>query len=190
MPSTDAQSAGAAPGRARARHCDGPGPFPIVVVRPATAILPGYLRRHQPWQRAANQLAAALTEQSRAALGPGHLVDDGMSVNLDDPHAFLLWLPGREVVGNIIRYARVLAAAPPPGAVRIGRDYRGRPVVAVLHAARWSLVLRRADPGPAVWVFLAAVGPLGLRCHGFGELGAAWDAMTRDVYATLAGGIG
>jgi hypothetical protein len=160
------------------------------VVRPATATLPSYLRRHRPWQRAANQLAAALTEQSRTAVGPGQLVHHGIGVNLDDPHSFLLWLPRREVVGNIIRYARVLAAAPPPGAVRIGRDRRARPVVAVLHAARWSLVLRRADSGPAVWAFLAATGQLGLRFHGIGELGAAWDEMTRNVYTTLCGGTG
>ncbi len=74
--------------------------------------------------------------------------------------------------------------------MRIGRDHRGRPVVAVLHAARWSLVLRRAAAGPAVWAFLAATGQLSLRFHGIRELGAAWDEMTRDVYATLTGGTG
>ncbi len=190
MPSTVTRPAALAPGRTTARQCDGPGPFPVVVVRPATATLPSYLRRHQPWQRAATQLAAALTEQPRAAVGPGHLVDDGIGVNLDDPHNLLLWLPGREPVANIIRHARVLSAAPPPGAVRIGRDHRGRPVVAVLHAARWSLVLRRAAAGPAVWAFLAATGQLSLRFHGIRELGAAWDEMTRDVYATLTGGTG
>jgi len=62
------------------------------------------------------------------------------------------------VVGDIIAQAPVLAGAAPPGAVRVGRDGRGRPVAAVLHAPRWSLVLRRAHPNPAVWVFIGATG--------------------------------
>jgi hypothetical protein len=74
--------------------------------------------------------------------------------------------------------------------VRIGRDHWARPVVAVLHAARWSLVLRRANPGPTVWAFLATTGQLSLRFHGIRELGAAWDEITGDVYATLTGGTG
>nr|BFE56364.1 hypothetical protein GCM10020063_008900 [Dactylosporangium thailandense] len=110
-------------------------------------------------------------------------------MNLDDPQD-LLCLPERHVVRDLIRQARVLAAAPPPGTVRIGRDRQGRPVVVVLHGLHWSLVLRGADPSPAVWAFLGPAGRHSFCCCGVGERSVEWDEMTRDVYATLSGGIG
>jgi hypothetical protein len=177
--------------RTGARQASGePGPFPVVVVHPATVTLPGYLRWHRRRQRGANRLAAELTEQCRAALQPGHGLDGGFGVNLDDPRDYGLYLPGRQVVCGIIRQARALAAAPPPGAVRIGRDRRARPVVAVLHGPRWSLVLRRADQYPAVWVFLGAADGYGLRFYGTGEVSTQWYEMARDVYTTLTGDTG
>jgi len=151
--------------------------------------LPSYLRRHRRRQRAANQLAADLTDQCRTDIDPRHRVADGIGVNLDDPYDYLVWLPDRQVVCDIIRQARVLAAAAPPGAVRIGRDRWARPVVAVLHAPQWSLVLRRARPYPAVWAYHAADG-CGLCFYGTRELSIEWDEMTRDVYTTLTGDTG
>ncbi len=183
------QTALPARGRTRAPQGDGPGPFPVVVVRPATMTLPSYLRRHRRRQRAANQLAADLTDQCRTDIDPRHRVADGIGVNLDDPYDYLVWLPDRQVVCDIIRQARVLAAAAPPGAVRIGRDRWARPVVAVLHAPQWSLVLRRARPYPAVWAYHAADG-CGLCFYGTRELSIEWDEMTRDVYTTLTGDTG
>lgn len=99
-------------------------------------------------------------------------------------------MPTRKVVQDIIEQAPVLAAAPPPGAVRIGRDARGRPVVAVLHAPQWSLVLRRAHPDPVVWAFIGAIGKFSFRFCGSRELRVAWDEMTRAVYTTLTGDSG
>jgi len=181
----------AVPSRHRTSPPSAPAwPFPVVVVRPATAAMPAYLGRACVWRGAANRLAAALTNQCRAGLGPGRLLRGGRWVDLDDPRSYLPHLPGRESVREIIRDAHGLAACPPPGAVRIGRDPRGRPVVAVLHAPRWSLVLRHGAPRPAVWAFLAATGRAGLRLHGTGELGLAWEQMTSDVYTTLIGDTG
>jgi hypothetical protein len=175
-----------AQGRTGTPQCRQPGPFPALVVRPATVTLPSYLRRHRRRQRAANQLAAALTDQCRAAVGPGHGLDGSVGVSLDDPRDYLLYVPGRQVVCDVIGQAPVLAAAPPPGAVRIGRDRRGRRVVAVLHAPVWSLVLRRAHPCPVVWAFLRA-SEHSFRFCGIGELGVAWDEMARHMYTTLTG---
>ncbi|MFC0532111.1 hypothetical protein [Phytohabitans kaempferiae] len=71
---------------------------------------------------AANQLGHHLTEAARRGINP--LVDKPMQMPLrlvpQAPH--------------IIHAAPALAAAPPPDALRIGRDLRGRPVVVVLHA--------------------------------------------------------
>ncbi|MGI5243374.1 hypothetical protein [Dactylosporangium sp. CA-139066] len=184
MTSTSTSPAG--PSASRAGQ---PGPFPVFIVRAATVTLPGYLRRQRGRQRGANQLAAALTEQCRAAGNPGHEVDHGCWINLDDPYDELRSLTDRPVVADLVRQARVLAEAPPPGAVRIGRDRLGRPVVVVLHGRHWSLVLRRAHPTPAAWVFLDANG-YRVRVHGVRELSVEWDEMTRDVYRSLSGSIG
>ncbi|WP_426513092.1 hypothetical protein ACPPVO_22090 [Dactylosporangium sp. McL0621] len=167
-----------------------PGPFPVIVVRPATATIPAYLRRHRGCRRGANQLAAALTEQCRAVLKAGPSLDDDIWLDLDDPRRCLLFLPDRQVVEDLIRQAPVVAAAPPPGTVRIGRDLQGRPVVVLLHGPHWSLVLRRGHPDPAAWVFLGVADPCALRLHGGRELSVDWDEMTRDVYRILTGGTG
>jgi hypothetical protein len=187
--STSTQPAVPAAPRAGASRSGQPGPFPVVVVRAATVTLPAYLRRQRGRQRGANQLAAALTDRSRAACVPGHSLDHSFWINLDDPHDYLLYLPARQVVDDLIRQARVLAAAPPPGAVRIGRDRQGRPVVVVLHGPHWSLVLCRAHPDPAAWAFLDA-NQYSFRFHGVRELSVDWDEMIGDVYRTLTGGTG
>jgi hypothetical protein len=189
MTSTTMQQS-AAPSRRRtgARRAPAqPGPFPVVVVHPATVQLPGYLRWHRPRQRAANRLAAHLTDRCRAAVQPRHGLDEGVGVDLDNPRDPLMHLVGQQVVHRIIRQARELAAAPRPGTVRIGRDSRARPIVAVLHGPRWSLVLHRAHPYPGAWTYLGADDGYSLHFHGAGNLSVAWDEMTHDVYTTLTG---
>ena len=131
-------------------------------------------------------LSEYLTEQCRI---DRHRFVDQVGVDLDNPYDVELWLRDRQVVGDIIRQALALATAPPPGAVRIGRDRHDRPAVAVLHAPQWSLVLRRADPYPAAWVLVGA-SELCLRPYGTRELSVEWDEMTRDVYTTLTGDTG
>jgi hypothetical protein len=169
-----------------AGHGGKPGPFPVIIVRPATVTLPSYLREQRRRQRSANQLAAELTEQCRI---DRHRFVDQIGVDLDHPYDYELWFRDRQVVCHIIRQARALATAPPPGAVRIGRDRRARPAVAVLHGPQWSLVLRRACPYPAAWV-LVGTSELCLRLYGTRELSVEWDEMTRDVYTTLTGDTG
>ena len=170
--------------------CAQTGPFPSLIVRPATATPPTYLRRHVRRQGNANRLAAALTERCRAGLGPGSLLEGDIWVDIDDPRDDWWYLPSRQVVDDIIAQAPVLAADAPPGAVRVGRDGRGRPVVAVLHAPRWSLVLRRVHPDPAGWVFIGATGKRGFRFCGSRARSVAWQDMTRAVYTTLTGDTG
>ena len=123
--------------RTRAPRNRQPGPFPVVVVRPATTALPAYLHHDRRRQGAANQLAAQLTEFFRIDIQSRQWVDQ-VGVDLDDHYDYLMWLPDLHVVGDIIGQARALATAPPPGAVRIGRDRQARPAVAVLHAPQWS----------------------------------------------------
>lgn len=163
---------------------DEPEPFPVVVVRPATVKLAPYTRRHRRRQRAANQMAAALTEASRDGTPPRPGVDWGMTINLDDPWDFLTGI--RDLLRSLIRDAPVLAAAPPPGAVRIGRDNRGRAAVVVLHAAAWSLLLCPARPHPRAWAFLGAYHGLALSIYTADErLNAQWNDMLDAVSAAL-----
>ena len=170
---------------------DEPGQFPVVIVRPATVTLPTYLRRHRRRVRGANRMAALLTEHSRAAGRPWPALDWGFDINLDEARDYLIYLTaGRDGLREVMRQARALAEAPPLGAVRIGRKRRGRAVVVVLHAPEWSLVLRRAQPYPAVWVFLGAAGGYSFRFYGTGELSTQWYDMARDVYTTLTGDTG
>jgi hypothetical protein len=176
----------AQPARRRTRT---QGPFPVVIIRPASTALPSYLREHRGRQRAANQLAADLTAQWRSDLPPSRWFVNHIGLNLDDPHDHLMWLPDGLDVRDIIRQARVLAPAPPPGAVRIGRDWHARPIVVVLHAPQWSLVLHRAHPYPAAWVLLGD-NELSLCLDGTRELSIEWDEMSRDVYTTLTGDTG
>jgi hypothetical protein len=141
------------------------------VVRTAAATLPSYLRRHRVRQRAGNLLAAALADQCRAAVGLGHCLDGSVGVNLDDACDYLLYLP--RAAGGVRHHppGPVLAAAPPPGAVRIGRDGRARPGRGgAARAGVEPLVLRRAHRCPAVWAFLRASG-YSFRFCGIGEPG-------------------
>jgi hypothetical protein len=79
-----------------------------------------------------------------------------------------------------------LAADPPAGAVRIGRDPRGRVVVIVLHTAAWSLLLCPAQPHPAVWTFLDDRGRHALRFHGGDNLlRMQWTDMADAVCTAL-----
>src|SRR5437762_1531931 len=71
------------------------GPFPTAIVRPATTTPPTYLRRHLRRQGNANQLAAALTEQCRAGLGPGSLLEGDVWVDIDDPRDDWWYVPTR-----------------------------------------------------------------------------------------------
>ena len=185
MTSTSTPRTGQPTRRTRARHAK-PGPFPVVIIRPATVTLPHYLHEHRRRQGAANQLAAELTEQCRM---DRHRFIDQIGVDLDNHYDYLMWLPDLQVVSDIVGQARALAAAPPPGAVRIGRDRLARPAVAALHGPRWSLVLRRGRPYPAAWL-LCGESEACLRLYGTPELSVDWDEMTRDVYATLTGDTG
>src|SRR5262245_31304964 len=102
MTSTSTQQTVPSPGHRTAPMCAQRGPFPVVIVRPATTTLPSYLRRQRRRQRAANQPAAALTDQCRGAVGPGHGLDASVGIDLDDPRDYLSYLPGRQVVCDII----------------------------------------------------------------------------------------
>jgi hypothetical protein len=175
--------------RIPAARTEQPGPFPVVVVRPATITPPRYLRHQRRRQRAANQLAAELTAWSRSDLDPRRRFIDQIGVNLDDHYDYLMFLPDLQAVRDIIDQARALAATPPPCTVRIGRDRIDRPVVVALHAAQWSLVLHRACPYPLAWLLFGA-SELVLRPYGTRVLSVEWDEMTRDVYATLTGDTG
>jgi hypothetical protein len=175
--------------RTPAARREEPGPFPVVVVRPAARPLPRYLHQHRRRQRAANQLAADLTEWSRSDNHPRHGFIDQIGVNLDHPYDYQPWLGDHQAVDDIIRQAQALATTPPPCTVRIGRDRQSRPVVAALHAPQWSMVLRRACLYPVAWVLVGASDLL-LRPYGTRELSVEWDEMTRDMYTTLTGGTG
>jgi hypothetical protein len=88
--------------------------------------------------QAANRLGAALTEAARDGRHHDHI-------------ATVRRVPLRELPAgtDIIAQAKTFAADPLAGALRIGRTRHGDPVAIVLHARKWSLVLRphRSRPG-------------------------------------------
>ncbi len=187
MAHADQARAPANPGNNRARQqagCDEPEPFPVIVVRPATVKLAPYTRGHRRRQRAANQMAAALTEACREGTPPRPGVDWGVAIDLDDPRDYLTGV--RDLLRRIIDDGPVLAAAPPPGAVRIGRDNRGRAVVVVLHSAAWSLLLCPAQPHPRAWAFLGAYHGTALSIYPADDrLSMQWNDMLDTVFAVL-----
>src|SRR5205809_7858939 len=91
-----------------------PGPFPVTIVAPARVTLEALTPGQRERQRAANQMAHRITEASREGAQPR--LDGHLEVTLHHH-------PGlRDGVATIIRDAPKLAADPPAGAVRIGRD--------------------------------------------------------------------
>jgi hypothetical protein len=59
-------------------------------------------------------------------------------------------------------------------------------VVIVLHTAAWSLLLRPAQPHPAVWTFLDDFDGLPIRFHSGGTLlRTQWTDMADAVFTTL-----
>jgi len=138
-PSTTASSTAR---RRPRRRC--PGPFPVTVTRPATTKTAELTPVQRDRRRAADQGGAELTAAARQGRRP--YVDSSLAVSISEaPQA-----------SRIIATAAGLAANPAPGALRIGRDLRGRPVAVVLHAATWSLLVRPAPAGyaPTSWAFL------------------------------------
>ncbi|MEU7874291.1 hypothetical protein [Dactylosporangium sp. NPDC049140] len=184
MTATSTSNTGASAPPAGVPRRGQPGPFPVIVVRPATAPVPAYLRQHRRCRRGANLLAAARTGQCHAVRTVRPSPDD-IWLDLDDPRDYLLVLPDRQVVENLIRQAPVVVA-PPPG----GRDRQARPIVVLLHGPRWSLVLRRGHPYPVGVGAPGEAGPCALRLHGTRELSVDRDGMTRDVYRLLTGDAG
>jgi hypothetical protein len=128
---------------ARRRPRRRPGPFPVTITQPATTTTK--TAELTPVQRnrrhAADQGAAELTAAARQGRRP--YVDSSFAVSISE-------------APQIIATAAGLAANPAPGALRIGRDLRGRPVAVVLHAATWSLLVRPAPAGyaPTSWAFV------------------------------------
>lgn len=155
-----------------------PGPFPVTIVAPARVTLQALTPDQRERQSQANQMAHRITEASREGIQP-HLGGE-LTVSLRRyPHI-------RDIVATIIRDAPGLAADPPAGAVRIGRDNRGRVVVIVLHTAAWSLLLCPAQPRPAVWTFLDDLGRHALRFHGGDNLlRMHWSDMADAVCTAL-----
>lgn len=150
----------------------------MTIVRPATVTVEPLTSTQRKRQTEANQMAGEITEASRGGTRPWLG---------SDLHLPLDYMPRiRDLVGGIIRNTPVLAANPPAGAVRIGRNNRGRVVVAVLHAAAWSLLLRPAQPCPAVWAFLDEFGGHPIWFYGDGDrLTLQWDEMTQAVFTAL-----
>lgn len=140
-----------------------PGPFPVTVTRPTTTIAeltPAQRNR----RHIADQEAAELTAAARHGSRP--LLHAARSTPIDNiPRA-----------SHIIATAAALAANPAPGALRIGRDLRGRPVAVVLHAATWSLLIRPARAGRTAssWAYLDA-DPDGVGWERVPRLGLCFD---------------
>ncbi|SRR6266536_2166930 len=155
-----------------------PGPFPVTIVAPATVALQALTPEQRERQSEANQMAHRITEASREGVQPR--LGGVLEVSL---HRY----PNiRDTVATIIRDAPGLAADPPAGAVRIGRNNRGHVVVIVLHTAAWSLLLCPAQPHPAVWTFLDDLGRHALRFHGGDNLlRMQWTDMADAVCAAL-----
>jgi hypothetical protein len=163
-----------------------PGPFPVTIVRPALVALPPLSAVQRDRRRAASRLAAELTDAAlRRRRRPIH-------------HEVDLYLRV-EISGEaIIRDARGIAAAAPPGAVQVGRDRRGRALAVVLHAEDWSLVVdavtivTRGWRPPVTWVFLdrpdleEEFGAPYLAAsfdYDGGIAGVAWSDLVTDVLA-------
>jgi hypothetical protein len=160
------------PGRRR------PGPFPVTIVAPARVTPQALTPDQRERQRATNQMAHRITDASREGIHP-HLGGE-LTVSLHR-HPDI-----RGTVATIIGDAPGLATDPPTGAVRVGRNNRGRVVVIVLHTAAWSLLLRPAQPHPAVWTFLDDFGGLPIRFHNGGALlRTQWTDMADAVFTTL-----
>ncbi|MEV4511513.1 hypothetical protein AB0K00_21375 [Dactylosporangium sp. NPDC049525] len=70
----------------------------------------------------------------------------------------VMWAIDIRQVTDIITDAPGLAADPTPGALLIGRDLRGRPVVVLLHADTWSLVIAPSRAGHAASSFVCIDG--------------------------------
>lgn len=120
-----------------------PGPFPVIITRPATTTGAPLTAIQRERRRRADQCGAELTA---AAL-------QGRRPDLEHPcEASVADLPK---ASRIIAIAAALAADSEPGAFRVGRDLRGRPVAVVLHAEDWSLLIRPARVGyaPTSWTF-------------------------------------
>lgn len=140
---------GPRPGAARpvaAARPDGapPKPFPVAV-RPARICVEPHGRATRPARAAANH-AHVLTKARRDRTW----YRPALSTDASSQHGF-------PEVHDVIRDAVALAADPLAG-VRIGRDPGGRVVMAVLHAAAWSIRLVPAKPHPRAWLFLDSCG--------------------------------
>jgi len=175
-PSTTASST------ARRRPRRRPGPFPVTITQPAITKTAELTPIQRDRRRAADQGAAELTAAARQGRRP---------------YVYSNFAESISEAPQIIATAAGLAANPAPGAFRIGRDLRGRPVAVVLHAATWSLLVRPAPAGyaPTSWAFVDgrlddAFGGL-LPCLGFtldGDpsiVGVEWTDMLAEVL-TLA----
>jgi hypothetical protein len=116
-----------APRRARRKR---PGPFPVTITQPASTLTMALTPAQRQRRHDAERMAAELTEAARQGRQPCVVSgDEGPLGSVPD-------------AAEIITSAADLAADPAPGALRIGRDLRGRPIAVVLHARTWSLVLR------------------------------------------------
>lgn len=124
------------------RRC--PGPFPVIITQPATTSTAELTPVQRDRRHTADQGGAELTAAARQGRPP--YLDHAVAVSISDiPQA-----------SRIVATAPGLAANPAPGALRIGRDLRGRPVAVVLHAETWSLLVWPASGGhaPTSWAFL------------------------------------
>lgn len=155
--------------------------FPVVVVRPATVPPTGQTASQRQRQRLANHLAHIITESTRNAMRDGRDTDFDLALSM---YAFP---EVTDAVREIIRDAPDLAARPPAGALRVGRDNRGRVTVVVLHAPTWSLLVRPEQPHPAAFAFLDVFNSgLALRLDGDADLlQVRWDDML-DAVLTAA----
>jgi hypothetical protein len=136
-------------------------------------------------RRIADQIGAELTAAARQGRFP----------DLAHPHAASI--SDFPTVSRIIATAAALAATPDAGALRVGRDLRGRPVAVVLHAEDWSLLIRptRVGYAPISWTFfdpdpshLDAIAQGSLRDLGFrfdDEPSVAGVEWTRMLVAVL-----
>ena len=115
-----------------------------------------------------------------------------------DHHEVDLYLRVELSGDAIIRDARGIAAAAPPGAVQVGRDRRGRALAVVLHAEDWSLVVDAVAIGAFGWQPPVTLGvPRPPRPGGrarrrvcdrqlrrrLRHAGVAWSDMVADVLA-------
>jgi hypothetical protein len=126
-------------------------------------------------QRAANQMAHHIIELAGRASSPTS------AATLTSRCAYIP--TSATPFGPLSGTQPGLAADPPAGATRIGRNSRGRVVVIVLHTAAWSLLRCPAGPHPAVWTFLDDLGHRPIRFHSGGDLlNAHWTDMANAVF--------